>query len=92
MNWTLYLWTWLALAIGIGGLALYRRHFANAEDDTIHLSGDPSAIARQAAIDAKLAKIDRWGKILTAVVAVLGLALLGAYGYAGWEAGNHIAG
>jgi hypothetical protein len=90
MNWTLYLAIWGAMALGILVLALYRKQIASSENDSLQLSGDGSAIETQKAISAKLKTLDKWGKLLTIVVAVLGLALVGAYGYAGWVNGMKI--
>ena len=92
MNWTLYLVVWAALALSVLGLALYRKQIANAENDSLQLSGDGSAIENQKVIFGKLQAIDRWGKVLTIVVVVLGLSLVGAYGYASWEAGLQVPG
>ena len=92
MNWTLYLAIWGALALCVLGLALYRKQIANAEDDSLQLSGDGKGIEHQKEVSEKLKAIDRWGKALTIVVVVLGLALAGAYGYAGWEAGLKVPG
>jgi len=53
------------------------------EDDTLHVSADPDGriAAQQAAMAARLEKIDRWGKILTIVVVVYGLVLGAAFLY-----------
>ena len=86
MNWTLYLAMWGALALGVASLALYRKWIATDEDDSIRVSGDGSVIEKQKFISHKLEAIDRWGKVLTVVVFVLGLVLLAVYVYASWEA------
>jgi hypothetical protein len=86
MNWILCLAVWGALALSVPSLALYRKWIATEEDDSLRVSGDGSAIARQKFISDKLEAIDRWGKVLTVVVFVLGLALLAVYIYLSWEA------
>ena len=92
MNWTLYLIIWGVLALGVLALAMYRKQIANAEDDSLQLSGDGSAIENQKVITEKLKAIDKWGKMLTVVVVVLGVILAGAYGYAGWMQGLKVPG
>jgi hypothetical protein len=86
MNWTIYLAMWGALALSIPGLALYRKWIAAGEDDSIHVSGDGSAIGKQQFMSHKLDAIDHWGKILTAVVLALGLFLLSVFVYVSWQA------
>src|SRR5947207_5741642 len=86
MMWKLSLATWVALAFSILGLALYRKWIATGEDDSLHVSGDGSAIEKQEFISDKLEAIDRLGKVLTVVVLVLGLVLVSVYTYVSWEA------
>ena len=62
MNWTLYLIIWGVLALGVLALAMYRKQIANAEDDSLQLSGDGSAIENQKVITEKLKAIDKWGR------------------------------
>ena len=90
MNWTLYLAIWVVMALCVLGLAMYRKQIASAENDSLQLSGDGSAIESQKVITEKLKVLDKWGKLLTIVVVVLGLVLAGAYGYAGWVNGMKV--
>jgi hypothetical protein len=83
---SLYLAMWGAGALSVPGLALYRKYIAAGEDDSLRLSGDGSAIEKQKFISSKLEAIDRWGKVLTAMVLVLGLVLLAVYVYVSWGA------
>jgi hypothetical protein len=76
MNWTLYLAIWGALALSVPVLAVYRKWIATDEDDSLCVSGDGSGIEKQKFISHKLEGIDRWGKMLTVLVLVLGLVLL----------------
>ncbi len=78
--------SWAALASSVLALAFYRRVVANKEDDYVHVSTAVSTdvSAQQIAVANKLQTIDRWGKILTVVAAVFGLALLGVFLYNGW--------
>ena len=91
MNWILYLAVWGALALGVPGLALYRKWIAAGEDDSLCLSGDGSAIGKQKFMSDKLEAIDRWGKLLTTVVVVLGVVLLAVYIYVSFDASSKTA-
>jgi hypothetical protein len=79
---------WSLLALTVIGLALYRKvAVAPCEDDLIHVgSGEEKLIPQQIAVAAKLDVIDKWGKILTAVVLVAGLLIASAYLYQAWLA------
>lgn len=81
-NYLPYAIAWGVLAIVVIALAVMRKSIASHEDDTIHLTGDPSAaLNEQAAIARKLDTIDKWGKSLTVVLVVTGLILGGLYAY-----------
>ncbi len=83
-----YAIAWSVLAVIVAVLAILRRGVASHEDDTIHLSGGgaPAMAEEQLAIAKKLATLDRWGKILTVLLAISGLALGIWYGLMVWEA------
>lgn len=73
---------WGVLALVVIGLAVMRKMVASHEDDTLHLSGDASAVvSEQTAVARKLEMIDKWGKVLTIVLVVSGLVLGGLYAY-----------
>jgi hypothetical protein len=74
----LYLWiVWGALTLFVITLALIRNFTARNEDDLVHLSGSPEpVIAQQVAVAGKLAKMDRWGKVLTIADAAFGFVLV----------------
>ncbi len=74
---------WGVLAIIVVFLIFYRKSVSSHEDDSIHLEG--SMPTEQAALGHKLAAIDRWGKTLTVVVAVYGIALAAIYLYQVWN-------
>jgi hypothetical protein len=65
------------------GMILYRRLVASGEDDFLHLEGNIRL--SQAALAHKLESIDRWGKTLTVVVVLSGLALACVYLYQVWN-------
>lgn len=77
---------WGVLAVIVLSLALMRRSIASQEDDTIHLGASGAAIDQQVSVAKKLESIDRWGKILTVVLAVSGVALAILYGMQIWDA------
>lgn len=76
---------WSLLALVVLGLAIYRFMVARQEDDFLHVREDEvELIAAQGAIARKLETIDRWGKLLTVVALIWGLALGGYYIYLSW--------
>jgi hypothetical protein len=74
---------WGALAIVVVFLIIYRKSVSSHEDDSIHLEG--TVPTEQVALAHRLASIDRWGKMLTIVVAVYGVALAAIYLYQIWN-------
>ncbi|MDX2152417.1 MAG: hypothetical protein SFV54_16885 [Bryobacteraceae bacterium] len=77
---------WAVLVATIIVLAVMRKFVADKEDDTLHVStSNDAVVADQAAVAHKLEVIDKWGKGLTILAAVTGLALGAAYVYALWE-------
>jgi len=84
MNFNLlpYAVSWGVLAIVVVVLIIYRKSLTNREDDSIHLEG--TVAKDQVALDHKLASVDRWGKLLTIIAVVYGLALAGIYLYQVW--------
>lgn len=84
----LALWiVWAVLTLFIIGLALYRKWEAHFhEDDLVHLAeGEAKFIPEQIATTRELDKIDTWGKRLTALDLVFGLALVAIMLYTAWE-------
>ncbi len=76
---------WAVLAIATLGLALYRKLVSASEEDLVHLGpGEERRIPQQVSLAAKLEGIDRWGKILTIVTVVIGLAMAALYLYEAW--------
>ena len=74
---------WCLMAVAVLVLAAMRKMAAKDESDVLH-PDDEAFAARQAAIAARLEKIDTWGKIVTAVTVVFGLCLCAVYLYNGW--------
>ena len=74
---------WGVLAIVVVVLIIYRKSVSSHEDDSIHLEG--SMPSEQIALGHRLTMIARWGKTLTLVTVVYGLALAGIYMYQVWN-------
>ena len=74
---------WGVLAIVVVFLIIYRKSVSSGEDDSIHLEGNMPS--EQMALAHRLESIDRWGKMLTVVVAVYGVALAAIYLYQTWN-------
>ena len=73
---------WVILAIATLGLALYRKLISASEEDLIHLGpGEERQIPEQIALEAKLKKVDTWGKTLTVITVAIGLVMAGVYLY-----------
>lgn len=86
MNLTFVVSIWVVLGIATLALAVYRSVLAtHHEEDVVHLGpGEEQEIPRQAALARKLDVIDRWGKVLTIFVVIIGLGLAAAYLYQAW--------
>ncbi len=75
---------WGILAAIVVVMAVYRYSVSShEEDETLHIE-DPVVNTHQAQVAHKLDVIDKWGKLLTVVAAVYGLALVLAYTYQNW--------
>ena len=74
---------WGVLAIVVLGMAFYRHSISTKEDEILHL-GDAVQPTHQVQVAHKLDVIDKWGKLLTVVVALYGLLLVIAYTYQNW--------
>jgi uncharacterized membrane protein len=73
---------WVILAVATLGLALYRKLISASEEDLIHLGpGEERQIPAQVALAEKLKVIDRWGKTLTVITVLIGLAMAAVYLY-----------
>jgi uncharacterized membrane protein len=72
---------WIVLAVIVMVLALYRRHIATQEDDTLHLGATSGAVAQQTTVSQKLEQVDKWGKLLTIIALAYGFVLAALYLY-----------
>jgi hypothetical protein len=86
---TPFLAAWIALACAVAILAIYRKTISSHEDDSLHVSAvDDVNVSHQAEVAHRLEVVDRWGKLLTIIVAVYGVALAAAYTYQMWVEGS----
>jgi cytochrome b subunit of formate dehydrogenase len=77
---------WVILGGVVATLAFMRKAIASKEDDSLHLAGGGAVIVdQQASIAKRLEAVDRWGKLLTIVLAVSGLILAIIYGVQIWN-------
>jgi hypothetical protein len=77
---------WAVLAAVIVILLIYRSRLARQEEEGLHvLEGDISKVSQQMTVAQKLDAVDRWGKILTVLALLYGLALLGLFLWDAWE-------
>ena len=74
---------WAVFAVGVIFLIGWRKMVASHEDETLHVM-DTGALSQQEVVAHKLDQIDKWGKILTAITVVYGLALGAYYMYQSW--------
>jgi len=87
LNLTPIVVVWACIAIVTAGLALYRKLITLHEDDYLHVhEGEARIVSQQFQIAHKVDSIDRWGKLLTVVTAVLGAAIACVYLYQGYLA------
>jgi hypothetical protein len=90
MNVTFVVAVWVVLGVATLILAVYRQILsAHNETDVVHLgAGEEKEIPRQVLLAEKMSTIDRWGKVMTIITAVIGLGLATAYLYQAWESPN----
>lgn len=86
-----YAIAWAVLGLVVLALAIARKNVSAHEDDSIHLGGDAAVAATDQISTAKrLDAIDKWGKILTVVLAITGLILAVMYGLHIWEESSKV--
>jgi hypothetical protein len=88
----LALWiAWSVLTLVVISLAIARKIAARNDDEYVHLAeGEVAAIPQQVAVAAKLEKIDHWGKTLTVVDVLFGLALVAVLCFNAWQQGTQV--
>lgn len=75
---------WAILSLGVCGLALYRKYFSSREETPPEIFGNDTLIHHQEDVTHRLDSIDKWGKVLTVVAFLYGIALAGVYFYNVW--------
>jgi len=92
MNLIPYIAVWAVFALVVLGLALYRRILTfHGDDEFVHLTeGEQQLIPQQVALSNKLAFIDRWGKTLTVITVVMGIAIVAFVLFQAWQASLQI--
>jgi len=89
-NFIMLLSSWGVLALVVLILAAYRSQIGRQEDDQIHMANpDMGVISHQSAVAHKIDTIEKWGKTLTVILVLYGLALGGYYFYTLWTASQH---
>lgn len=82
MEYKFLLGIWMAMALLVLALAIYRRFVAREEDDMLHVRDSEAKLnEKQQRVDRQLTLIDRWGQTLTVLAVVYGLVLGGAFLY-----------
>lgn len=77
---------WALFGVATVALAVFRWFLSGRTQDVVHLGpGEEREIPVQTNIAQKLNSIDRWGKALTLITALIGLALASAYLYQAWQ-------
>ena len=70
--------SWVVLGVIVLVLAMYRTKLARVEDDAIHFSEREAALVNQQTQFAhRVEVVERWGKTLTVVLILYGVALGG---------------
>jgi hypothetical protein len=78
--------TWVAIAVAVIGLALYRRYVSREEFDTLHIQeAEAGLISQQRILAHRLNGIDYWGKYLTVGAIGYGLVIACLYLYQVWQ-------
>ena len=75
---------WAILTLCVIGLALYRKYFSSREGGAPEMFGSDAFIHHEADVAHRLDVIDRWGKALTVVSFVSGIALAAVFLYNAW--------
>jgi hypothetical protein len=79
------------LVMIVAGMIVWRKIVSRNEDDQLHVLHSEGVVMQQANVANKLDLIDKWGKLLTAVAAAVGLALTGLWVYQIWVQGASTA-
>jgi hypothetical protein len=90
MNYTVHIGVLATLAMIVLAMAAYRYALVRHEDPTLDILESNTVAAEQSKVFRRANAVELWGKILTAVLIVYGLALGGAYVTHLWRLGEQI--
>ena len=90
MNYVPYIVVWVVLGVVVIMLAISRMRLAKREDATLDVLETEGVAEQQKTMTKKLARIDRWGQILTIILVLYGIALAGIYIYQAWQQSSRI--
>ena len=90
MNFIPYIVVWVVLGIIVAVLAVSRMRLAKREDATLDVLESEGVAAQQKEMTRKLAKVDRWGQVLTIILVLYGITLAGIYIYLAWQQSSRI--
>jgi hypothetical protein len=82
---------WVVLTVVVLAMAAYRYLLVRHGDATLDLMESSKVAAQQTKFFRRADGIERWGKMLTAVVLVYGLALIVALLYHAWQVSLQVA-
>ena len=90
-TWTPYVAIWSFFALIVIVLAAYRKMLSSQEDDSLHVTdGTKNLVAGQVAAAQKIEVVEKWGKLLTAIVVAIGLVMVAIYLYGVFQNGNDV--
>jgi hypothetical protein len=88
-----FLALWLVVIAALVVVAFWRRSVAVQEDPALHLGAEHAGTAaQQVAVAKRLEQIDKWVKVLTIIIVVLGVLLAAGALYKAWVLGPGGAG
>ena len=90
MNFIPYIVVWVVLGIIVIVLAISRMRLAKREDKSLDILESEREAGQQKEMTMKIATIDRWGQVLTIVLALYGIILAGIYIYQAWQQSSKI--
>ncbi|HET8547899.1 MAG TPA: hypothetical protein VFL57_07845 [Bryobacteraceae bacterium] len=78
---------WGILGLTVLALAAYRTQLGRREDDRIHFSDREAAlVTEQTQVAHRIEVIEKWGKTLTVLLVLYGIAIGAYYLYTLWQA------
>jgi len=92
MNMSLFpfLILWCVMAAIVLALIIWRKTVSSHEDTVVHVMSDAPALSEQVNVAHKLETIDKWGKMITGVTVIYGLALGGLYIWQTWVQNSNL--